>query len=243
MPKPLFSRVLYKISGEALMGNQGFGIDPNMVDRIVSDVIEAHELGISIALVVGGGNICRGVSLAIEGGDRVTFDHMGMLAIVINALALRTAFESRKVKVTLLSGLAVPQVCELFTQRALAIAREAGDIIIFAGGIGSPYFTSDTAAALRASEFGADVLIKGTQVDGIYSEDPQKNPDAERFDTLKHKDIIERGLHIMDASAVMLAEDNNIDLIVFSIHEKGGLMRVLLGQGRFTRVSQDRVRV
>ena len=239
MPKPLYSRVLYKISGEALMGNQGFGIDPEMVTRVVDDITEAHTLGISIALVVGGGNIFRGVSLAAKGADRVTGDHMGMLAIVMNALALRMEFEQRNVKATVLSGLAVPQVCEPFTQRGMTEARDRGDVIIFAGGIGSPFFTSDTAAALRAAEFGADAIMKGTQVDGIYSDDPKQNADAERFDRLRHTDLLERRLRIMDASAVALASDNNIDLVVFSIHEKGEFARVLCGEGKFTRVSRD----
>lgn len=235
--KPEYSRILYKISGEALMGDQAFGIDPAMVSQVVSDVIEAHELGTSIALVVGGGNIFRGVSLAASGSDRVTGDHMGMLAIVMNALALRMEFEHRGIRATLLSGLAVPQVCETFSQRALVAAREAGHVIIFAGGTGNPFFTSDTAAALRAAEYQADAIFKGTQVDGIYSADPRQDPDAERFDKLSHRDVLARQLAIMDASAVALAHDNNIDLVVFSIHKPGELARVLCGQGTFTRVT------
>ncbi|MEL7272431.1 MAG: UMP kinase [Pseudomonadota bacterium] len=237
MGQPAYHRILYKISGEALMGEQSFGIDPAMVARVVDDVIAARDLGVSMALVVGGGNIFRGVALASKGADRVTGDHMGMLAIVMNALSLRMAFEDKGVPATVLSGLAVPQVCDTFTQRGLLEARDRGDIVIFAGGIGSPYFTSDTAAALRAAEFQADAIFKGTQVDGIYSADPKKDKNAERYDALTHKDILEKRLGIMDASAVSLAQDNSIDIVVFSIHKPGELARVLQGQGRFTRVS------
>lgn len=238
MGQSAYQRILYKISGEALMGEQSFGIDPAMVSRVVDDVIAAHELGASIALVVGGGNIFRGVALASKGADRVTGDHMGMLAIVMNALSLRMAFEDKGVSATVLSGLAVPQVCDTFTQRGMREARDRGDIIIFAGGVGSPYFTSDTAAALRAAEFQADAIFKGTQVDGIYSADPKKDKNAKRYDQLTHGDILEKRLAIMDAAAVSLAQDNNIDIVVFSIHQPGELARVLQGQGRFTRVSQ-----
>ncbi len=237
MSKPQFARILYKISGEALMGNQSFGIDPDMVSRVVDDIAAARDLGASIALVVGGGNIFRGVALASKGADRVTGDHMGMLAIVMNALSLRMEFEKRGVAATVLSGLAVPQVCETFTQRGLIEARDRGDVIIFAGGTGNPYFTSDTAAALRAAEFGAEAIFKGTQVDGIYSADPKKDPGAKRYDHLAHDDLLEQQLGIMDASAVALARDNSIDLVVFSIHEKGELARVLCGGGTFTLVN------
>jgi len=236
MRKPLFARILYKISGEALMGKQAFGIDPAKVEEVVTDIVDAASLGTSIALVVGGGNIFRGVSLASKGADRVTGDHMGMLAIVMNALALRMEIEKRGAKVTVLSGLDVPQVCDSFTQRKMIAARERGDILIFAGGTGNPYFTSDTAAALRAAEFGADAIFKGTQVDGIYSADPKKDKNATRYDLLEHSDLLEQRLEIMDASAVALARDNDIDLVVFSIHETGELARVLCGQGTFSRV-------
>ncbi|MEM8750802.1 MAG: UMP kinase [Pseudomonadota bacterium] len=236
MSKPQFARILYKISGEALMGSQSFGIDPAMVSRVVDDVVEARNAGVSIALVVGGGNIFRGLSLASKGADRVTGDHMGMMAIVMNALALRMAFDSRGVPATVLSGLAVPQVCDTFTQRGMIAAREAGHVIIFAGGTGNPYFTSDTAAAVRAAEFGAEAIFKGTQVDGIYSADPKKDTKATRFDTLTHADLLEKRLTIMDAAAVALARDNGIDLVVFSIHEPGALARVVMGEGTFTRV-------
>jgi len=237
MSKPLYDRVLYKISGEALMGGQSFGIDPDKVAAVVDDIVAASKLGTSLALVVGGGNIFRGVALASKGADRVTGDHMGMLAIVMNALSLRMEFDKRDVAATVLSGLAVPQVCETFTQRAMIEARDRGDIIIFAGGTGSPYFTSDSGAALRAAEFGANAIFKGTQVDGVYSADPKKDKNAKRYDALTHDDVLEQRLGIMDASAVSLARDNDIDLVVFSIHKQGELSRVLCGEGTFTRVS------
>lgn len=219
------------------MGSQPFGIDPAMVERVASDVVEARQTGVSIALVVGGGNIFRGVQLAARGADRVTGDHMGMLAIIMNALSLRMAFEDQGVPTTVLSGLAVPQVCDSFTQRGMIAARDAGDVLIFAGGTGSPYFTSDTGAALRAAEFGADAIFKGTQVDGVYSADPRKDKSATRYDALTHDDLLEQRLGIMDASAVALSRDNGIDLVVFSIHKPGELARVLRGGGTFTRVS------
>jgi uridylate kinase len=233
---PRYKRVLYKISGEALMGNQSSGIDPAMLEKVVSDVQEAQNLGTSIALVVGGGNIFRGAALAAQGMDRVTGDHMGMLAIVMNALALRMAFDQRGIAATVLSGLTMPQVCEPFSQRAMIKAREAGDVIIFAAGTGSPFFTSDTGAALRAAEFGAQAILKGTQVDGIYDADPRKNPKAERFDTLTHDQVLEKRLGIMDAASIALARDNDIDVVVFSLHETGNLARVICGQGTFTTV-------
>lgn len=239
MSQPHFERILYKISGEALMGDQAFGIDPKKVALIVDDITEAAALGTSIALVVGGGNIFRGIALASKGADRVTGDHMGMMAIIMNALSLRMELESRGVKVTVLSGLAVPQVCNTFTQRDMVEARDRGDVLIFAGGTGNPYFTSDTAAALRAAEFGADAIFKGTQVDGIYSADPKKDKNATRYDSLTHKDLLERQLKIMDGSAVALAQDNDIDVVVFSIHKPGELARVLCGQGTYTRVSSN----
>ncbi len=239
MNKPLYSRILYKISGEALMGQQSFGIDPDMVSRVVDDIEEASKSGTSIALVVGAGNIFRGIALASQGADRVTSDHMGMLGIVMNALALRMEFDKRGIAATVLSGLAVPQVCDSFTQRGMIEARDRGDVIIFAGGTGSPYFTSDSGAALRAAEFGADAIFKGTQVDGIYSADPKKDQNASRYDTLTHNDVLEQRLGIMDAAAVSLARDNNIDLVVFSIHKIGELSRVLCGYGTFSKVSSS----
>jgi uridylate kinase len=235
--QPLYKRILYKVSGEALMGDQGFGIDPKTLSRVASDIVEARALGVEIGVVVGGGNIFRGISLAAKGADRVTGDHMGMLATVMNALSLRMELEAQGVEAVVLSGLDIPAVCEPFSQRALIHHRDQGRVIIFSAGTGSPYFTTDTGAALRAAEFGAEALFKGTQVDGVYSADPKKDKNATRYDNLTHSKLLEKGLEVMDAAAVSLARDNNIPVVVFSIREKGGLARVLKGEGMATTVS------
>jgi len=232
-----YKRILYKASGEALMGDQGFGIDPETLARIAADIIEAKALGVEIGVVIGGGNIFRGLSLAAKGADRVTGDHMGMLATVMNALALRMEIEKQGVTAVVLSGLAIPAVCEPFSQRSLIDHRDKGHVVIFAGGTGSPYFTTDTGAALRASEFGAEAIFKGTQVDGVYSADPKKDKNAIRYDHLSHSEVLEKGLEVMDAAAVSLARDNNIPVVIFSIAEKGGLAKTLGGEGRSTTIS------
>ena len=232
-----FKRVLLKVSGEALMGSQGFGIDVTVVDRIAGDIAEARALGADISVVIGGGNIFRGVAVASKGGDRVTGDHMGMLATVINALALRTSLAKLGIEAIVLSAIAMPEICESFSQRVALAHAEAGRVVIFAGGTGNPFFTTDSAAALRAAEMGAAALFKGTQVDGIYSEDPKKNPDATRFDQLTHDEVLQRGLAVMDIAAVALARENHIPIVVFSIHEKGEFARILSGGGRATIVT------
>ncbi len=235
--QPLYRRILYKVSGEALMGDKGFGIDANTLARVAGDIVEAKKLGVDIGVVVGGGNLFRGVSLAAGGADRVTGDHMGMLATVMNALAMRMELESQGVEAVVLSGLDIPAVCEPFSQRALIRHRDKGRIVIFSAGTGSPYFTTDTGAALRAAEFGADAIFKGTQVDGVYSADPKKDKNAVRYDRLSHTEVLEKGLEVMDAAAVSLARDNNIPVVIFSIAEKGGLANTLQGKGRSTTVS------
>ncbi|MGH6763151.1 MAG: UMP kinase [Phyllobacterium sp.] len=235
--KPIYKRVLLKASGEALMGEQGFGIDVNVADRIASDIAEARALGVEVGVVIGGGNIFRGVAVASKGGDRITGDHMGMLATVINSLALRTSLVKLGIDTVVLSAISMPQLCETFSQRQATAYMDAGKVVIFAGGTGNPFFTTDSAAALRAAEIGADALFKGTQVDGIYSADPKKVPDAVRFDRLTHKEVLDRGLAVMDTTAVALARENNIPIIVYSIHEKGGFAEVLRGNGRSTTVS------
>ncbi len=232
-----FKRVLLKVSGEALMGGQGFGIDVAVADRIARDIAEARSLGIAISVVIGGGNIFRGVAVASKGGERVTGDHMGMLATVINALALRTSLTKLGIDAIVLSAIAMPEICESFSQRVALAHAEAGRVVIFAGGTGNPFFTTDSAAALRAAEMGAEALFKGTQVDGIYSEDPKKNPDATRFDKLTHDEVLLRGLAIMDVAAVALTRENRIPVVVFSIHEPGGFAQILQGHGRSTLVS------
>ncbi|RIY01564.1 UMP kinase [Aureimonas flava] len=232
-----FERVLLKVSGEALMGGQGFGIDVAVADRIAADIKEARELGVEISVVIGGGNIFRGVAVASKGGDRVTGDHMGMLATVINAMALRTSLTKLGVDAIVLSAIAMPELCESFSQRAALAHASAGRVVIFAGGTGNPFFTTDSAAALRAAEMGATALFKGTQVDGIYSADPKLVPDATRFDRLTHGEVLSRGLAVMDVTAVALARENHIPIVVFSIHEKGEFARILTGGGRSTIVS------
>ncbi|WP_421851167.1 UMP kinase [Oricola sp.] len=235
---PTFKRVLLKVSGEALMGNQGFGIDVEVADRIAGDIKDAVDMGVQVAVVIGGGNIFRGVAVASKGGDRVTGDHMGMLATVINSLALRTSLVKKGVDAVVLSAIAMPQLCESFSQRKAMWNIEQGRVVICAGGTGNPYFTTDSAAALRAAEIGADALFKGTQVDGIYSADPMTDADAVRFDRLTHDEVIARGLSIMDVAAVALTRENQIPIVVFSIHERGGFQQILKGAGRSTLVTE-----
>ena len=238
MSEPLpFRRVLLKLSGEALLGQQSYGIDPAMIGRLSGEIAEAVELGIKVGIVVGGGNIFRGIEAAQSGGDRVTGDHLGMLATVMNAIALRDGLRARDVASTVFSGIPVPTVCETFTQRAAAAAFEAGEITIFAGGTGNPFFSTDSGAALRAAELGCDALMKGTQVDGVYSSDPKKHADAERFDRLSHTEVLEKGLEVMDAAAVALARENRIPIVVFSILQPGAFLDILNGGGRSTVVS------
>ncbi|HEY5819099.1 MAG TPA: UMP kinase [Mesorhizobium sp.] len=235
--KPLYRRVLLKASGEALMGDQHFGIDVTVVDRIASDIAEARAMGVEVGVVIGGGNIFRGVAVASKGGDRVTGDHMGMLGTIINSLALRTSLVKIGVEAVVLSAISMPELCESFSQRQATAYMNQGKVVIFAGGTGNPFFTTDSAAALRAAEIGADALFKGTQVDGIYSADPKKDPHATRYDRLTHEEVISRGLAIMDTAAIALARENHIPIIVYSIHEKGGFGEILNGGGRCTVVT------
>lgn len=237
---PMFKRVLLKVSGEALMGNQGFGIDVEVADRIAGDIKAAIDMGVQVAVVIGGGNIFRGVAVASKGGDRVTGDHMGMLATIINSLALRTSLVKKDVDAVVLSAIAMPQLCESFSQRKAMWNIEQGRVVIFAGGTGNPYFTTDSAAALRAAEIGADALFKGTQVDGVYTADPKKDATAERFTSITHDEVIARGLSVMDVAAVALTRENHIPIVVFSIHEQGGFSEILRGGGRSTLVTDQR---
>jgi uridylate kinase len=235
--KPIYRRVLLKASGEALMGAQGFGIDVSVADQIASDIVEARELGVEVGVVIGGGNIFRGVAVASKGGDRVTGDHMGMLGTVINSMALRTSLVKLGVEAVVLSAIAMPELCESFSQRQATAYMNAGKVVLFAGGTGNPFFTTDSAAALRAAEIGADALFKGTQVDGVYSADPKTHPDAVRYDRISHDEVLARSLAIMDATAIALARENNIPIIVYSIHEKGGFGAILRGDGHCTVVA------
>ena len=234
---PRYRRVLLKASGEALMGDQGFGIDVSVVDRIASDIAEARAMGVEVGVVIGGGNIFRGVAVASKGGDRVTGDHMGMLATIINSLALRTSLVKLGVDAVVLSAIAMPELCESFSQRHATAYIDQGKVVIFAGGTGNPFFTTDSAAALRAAEIGADALFKGTLVDGVYSADPKKDPTATRYEQISHEAVLREGLAVMDAAAIALARENNIPIIVYSIHEKGGFGAILRGEGRSTLVA------
>ena len=231
-------RVLVKLSGEALMGQQEFGIDPETVGRVATEIAEAVSLGAQVGVVVGGGNIFRGVAVAAKGGNRVTGDHMGMLATIMNSLTLADALRRLSVPARVLSAVPVPSICETFTQRGADRYMEDGDVIVFAGGTGNPFFTTDTAAALRAAEMRCDAFLKGTSVDGVYSADPKIVPDAQRYDSLTPQQVLERGLKVMDATAIALARDNGIPVIVFSIRTPGALVDVMNGNGRYT-IIQD----
>jgi uridylate kinase len=231
---PKYRRVLLKVSGEALMGNGQFGIDTGTVDRIAHDVKEAVEAGSQVCMVIGGGNIFRGLAGAAKGIDRSTADYMGMLATVMNALAMQAALERSGLPSRVQSAIPMSTVCEPYIRRRAIRHMEKGRVVIFAAGTGNPFFTTDTAAALRAAEMNCNVLLKGTQVDGVYSADPKKNPDAERYDTLSYHDVLARDLQVMDASAISLSRENNIPILVFSIQDSGALAKVLRGEGRAT---------
>jgi uridylate kinase len=227
-------RVLLKLSGEALMGSHEYGLDAEIVDRIAAEVAIVADLNVEICLVIGGGNIFRGVSGAAKGMDRASADYMGMLATVINALAMQNALERNGVDTRVLSAIPMQTVCEPYIRRRAVRHMERGRIVIFAAGTGNPFFTTDTAAALRASEMSCDALLKATKVDGVYSEDPIKNPDAARYETLTYHQVLTRDLQVMDASAISLARENNIPIIVFSIYDKGAFADVVGGKGLFT---------
>ncbi len=235
--KPLYRRVLLKVSGEALMGEQPYGIDPAVIDRIAADIVAVRDLGVEVALVVGGGNIFRGVSGAADGIERATADYMGMLATVMNALAMQAALERLEAPTRVLSAIPMAAVCEPYVRRRAERHLERGRVVIFAAGTGNPFFTTDTAAALRASEMNCEALMKGTQVDGVYSADPNKDPNAERYSRLNYLEVLARDLNVMDASAVSLARENKIPIIVFSIHESGGFADVVSGKGAYTIVT------
>ncbi|HEY0052537.1 MAG TPA: UMP kinase [Caulobacteraceae bacterium] len=234
-----YRRVLLKVSGEVLMGDQGFGIDMNTVRAVAEEIAEVHRAGIELCLVIGGGNIFRGMSKAAGNMDRANADYMGMLATVMNALAMQDALEKQGVSTRVQSALRMDTVCEPYIRRRAQRHLEKGRVVIFAAGVGSPFFTTDTAAALRAAEMGCDALMKGTSVDGVYTADPKKNPDAERIDRLTYHDMLSRDLKVMDASAVSLMRENGIPIIVFSIRKDGELLKVLNGGGVHTVVSDQ----
>jgi uridylate kinase len=234
MKKPLYRKILLKISGEALMGKQSYGHDQETIKRICADVKNVTSMGAEVCLVVGGGNIYRGMSGAEHGMERASADYMGMLATVLNALALQNELEKIGVDTRVLSAIQMMEVCEPYIRRRAIRHMEHGRVVIFAAGTGNPFFTTDTTAALRAAEMGCDAIFKGTQVDGVYSADPKKNKNAERYDSLSYSKVLKNDLKVMDAAAISLAKENSIPIIVFSIHKAGEFSRVLCGEGRFT---------
>ncbi len=235
-PPKAYKRVLLKLSGEALMGKREYGLDTETVARIALDVRDVVAMGVQVSLVIGGGNILRGAKAAADGMDRAQADYMGMLATVMNALAMQNALEKRGVPTRVQSAIPMASVCEPYIRRRAVRHMEKGRVVIFAAGTGNPFFTTDTAAALRAAEMGCDALLKGTQVDGVYTADPRKVPDAARFEQLTYHEVLARDLAVMDASAISLARENDLPILVFNIHATGAFAQVMRGEGRFTTI-------
>ena len=233
----VYKRVMLKLSGEMLAGEDGFGISPVVIRRFAEEIYEVQQMGVELAIVIGGGNIFRGLAGASQGMDRAHADYMGMLATVINGLALQDALEGVGCKTRVMSAIAVDEIAEPYIRRRALRHMEKGRVIIFAAGTGNPYFSTDTGAALRAAEIGADVILKGTKVDGVYDKDPAKYTDAVRYDSLEHREILEQGLRVMDSTAASLCMDNNIPLVVFNLAESGNIKRLLNGEkvGTFIR--------
>jgi len=232
-----YKRILLKLSGEGLMGDKSFGLDEKMLASLAQEIKMVHDAGVQIAVVIGGGNIFRGLSGAAGGMDRVRADHMGMLATVINSLALQDALERTGVSARVVSGVMMPTICEPYVQPRVKKKLIDGSVIIFAAGTGNPFFTTDTGAALRAAEMGCEAIFKATQVDGVYSADPKKDKNAVRFEKVSYDEVLVKQLKVMDAAAVALARDNNISIVVFSMHEKKALYRALAGEGAFTVIT------
>ena len=231
-----FKRVLLKISGEALMGDQGYGLHPPTVERIAAEVKTVHDMGAEICMVIGGGNIFRGLQGSAQGMERTTADYMGMLATVMNALAMQSSLEEQGIHTRVVSAIPMDQVCEPYIRRRAVRHLEKKRVVIFAAGTGNPYFTTDTAATLRASEMACEAIFKGTQVDGIYDKDPNLHSDAVRYDIVTYDEVLQKRLKVMDASAIALARDNNLPIIVFSLDEPGGFRGILSGKGTYTKV-------
>lgn len=229
-----YRRVLLKLSGEGLMGDRAFGIDHVVLDRICAEVKAVREMGVEVCMVIGAGNIFRGVSAAAGNIERTTADYMGMLATVMNALATQSVLEGMGIQTRVLSAIPMSTVCEPYIRRRAIRHMEKGRVVIFAAGTGNPFFTTDTAAALRAVEMGCDALLKGTQVDGVYSADPKKDPDAKRYDTLSYQDVLAQDLKVMDTAAIALARENNVPILVFSLHNPGAFGDVVSGRGTYT---------
>lgn len=232
-----FKRILFKVSGEAMMGDQPFGHDITAIKKICHQVISAHQMGCEICIVVGGGNIFRGVSKAAEGVERVTADYMGMLATCINGLALQSALEKEGIDTRMLSAIPMNNVCEPYIKRRAARHLEKNRVVIFSAGTGNPFFTTDTAAVLRAVEMGCDGILKGTQVDGVYTADPKLDKTAVRYDRIKYIDVLKQDLKVMDQTAITLAKSNKLPIVVFSIKEKNALQEVVQGKGKFTVIN------
>ena len=236
-PAPVtYERVMLKISGEALMGDQGYGLHPPTVQRIANEVKAVHEMGVEICMVIGGGNVFRGLQGSAQGMERTTADYMGMLATVMNALAMQSALEGLGVHTRVISAIRMDEVAEPYIRRRAVRHLEKKRVCIFAAGTGNPYFTTDTAATLRANEMSCEAIFKGTKVDGVYDKDPAKHADAKRYDTVTYDDVLAKRLGVMDASAIALARDNNLPIIVFSLDEPGGFRGILGGQGTYTKV-------
>ena len=241
-PVTTHGRVMLKISGEALMGDQGYGLHPPTVARIAQEVKSVHDLGVEICMVIGGGNIFRGLQGSAQGMERTTADYMGMLATVMNALAMQSALEAKGIHTRVISAIRMDEVAEPYIRRRAVRHLEKKRVIIFAAGTGNPYFTTDTAATLRASEMNCQAIFKGTKVDGIYDKDPNKFADAVRYDEVTYDDALQKNLGVMDASAIALARDNKLPIIVFSLDEPGGFRGILSGEGTYTRVTDGKTR-
>jgi uridylate kinase len=236
-----YRRVLLKMSGEALLGDRQFGHDRRVLQALADEVKAAHAMGVELCLVIGGGNIIRGSSMAGAGVERATADYMGMLGTVINALAVQSVIEQSGLPTRVMSAIPMSAVCEPYIRRRAIRHLEKGRVVIFAAGTGNPFFTTDTAAALRAAEMGCDALLKGTQVDGVYSADPKRDPEARRFDRLTYLDVLAKDLKVMDASAISLARESSIPIIVFSVQAPGAFARVLRGQGPHTIITEEKL--
>ncbi len=238
-PKPAFRRILLKLSGEALMGDEGFGIDPKVLDRMAQEIKELVELGVQVGVVIGGGNLFRGKGLAEAGMNRVVGDHMGMLATVMNGLAMRDALHRAYVNARLMSAFPLNGVCDNYQWAEAISLLKSGRVVIFSAGTGNPFFTTDSAACLRGIEIEADVVMKATKVDGVYSDDPVKNPEAVKYDKLSHQEVLEKELKVMDLSAFTLARDHGMPIMVFNMNEPGALRRVVMGENIGTLISAD----
>lgn len=236
-PKPAYRRILLKLSGEALMGDENFGIDPKVLDRMAQEIKEIVELGVQVGLVIGGGNLFRGAGLAEAGMNRVVGDHMGMLATVMNGLAMRDALHRAYVNARLMSAIELRGVCDSYNWAEAISLLKTGRVVIFSAGTGNPFCTTDSAACLRGIEIEADIVLKATKVDGVYSEDPMKNPNAEFYDNLEYREVVEKELKIMDLSAFTLARDHNLPMRVFNMNKPGALRRVIMGEAEGTLIS------